>query len=447
MKFWNSLSIYTRWLTVSALITTFCVASGLYIARRLTDREMERNRPFHGSYQVDLIKKITSKTSIGPEEAFDLTMNFPQHRFIPPTYLMDPQDKIVRKHIPHHVKEFNPDIRVPVGNGYSMMFSSLFRGPKGPPPDAIIIGTISMAASIVAGLGLSIIFLNLYVRKRSIQAENVINLLKTGDLKARFEITATDEAGELMVKFNEMADQIESLVENLRHTESSRKKLLQELAHDLRTPVASMKNLQEMLLEKGHLLDEEKRTQVQTMAVKEVTYFERLVEDLLFLSGVNDPRYSTDFRPIEIATVIEEELELWEKPDLKIHFKADPNLLITGDQHLITRLIKNALSNSSRYAFKDIHVTLKNLPEGIILKILDDGPGLKEEEVTQFGQKKFSRKFLDSDHSHISIGLGSVIMKKIMDLHEGSMSVQNHSPGLEITFIFPHPSSFHHSLG
>jgi signal transduction histidine kinase/uncharacterized protein YneF (UPF0154 family) len=446
LKYWNSLSIYTRWLLVSGLITFFCVFSGLYITRRLTDREMERNRPLHGSYQAELIKKLVSRSSLSVDEAYEIVMLTP-HRFVPPNLLVDETGQTVRSLVPPHLRDFKEGYRIQLSPQRAVVFSNEFKGPKGPPPEAIIIGTISMAVSVIVGLGLSIIFINFYVRKKSIQAENVINLLKGGDLKARFEITATDEAGELMVKFNEMADQIQSLVENLRHTESARKKLLQELAHDLRTPVASMKNLQEILLEKGHLMDEEKRHQVQTLAVKEVNYFERLVEDLLFLSGVNDPRYSTDFRSFDLATIVEDELDLWSRPGLEIQFDADPEIMITGDQHLITRLIKNALSNSSRYAFKDIHVGLRNLPEGIRLIIVDDGPGLKTEEVTQFGQKKFSRKFLDSDHSHISIGLGSVIMKKIMDLHEGEMLVKNLSPGLEITFLFPHPSSFHHSLG
>ena len=392
-----------------------------------------------------IIKALTDSNRFNADEAYGIIRNsHADHPFIH-SYLLNKKGEVIDSSLnapplsdksqAHRLTEER-----------SIVFAPKMHRP--PPPDfnhkkrrqeALITAIVAMGVSILAGLGLSFLFISIYMRRRSNEAERIIGKLKAGDLKARFEIKHNDETNQLMLKFNDMADQIESLVDNLRHTESTRTKLLQELAHDLRTPVASLKNLQEMLLEKGHLLSEEKKTHVQALAIKEILYFERLVEDLLFLSGVNDPRFGESFTEVNLAELLQEEGELFETDKVKVVYDIEENLTVTGETHLLTRLIKNSLSNASRFADSQIRISLHAKNEGVILTVTDDGKGLTAEELTQFGEKKFSRQYLDSNSEHISIGLGSVIMKKIISLHDGEMSVQN-SPelkGCELKFIFP----------
>ena len=153
------------------------------------------------------------------------------------------------------------------------------------------------------------------LRESVVLADSVLADLQGGNLKARFPVRSKDEIGRVMSRFNRMADEIERLVEQIRGVEKSRMALLQELAHDLRTPVASLKNLLETL--DAYQLSEAKKSgekdpvgvELVTLAIKEVEYFERLVEDLLVLAQVSEPRYRSGKDQVLFNELLEDEAD------------------------------------------------------------------------------------------------------------------------------------------
>lgn len=431
-----------KWLSLSALITIICVFAGGFITRELTERERDlqmKMGPHRHHFGVinDLVKsgKFTSK------EAFEIVEK--SREGSRRSYLLNPQGKVIDSSPPGEAPERIDErdkLKLADGNFvfYEMRDPLKSRPGPGfgppPPPGARLIGVVAISVSIVVGLALSILFLTIFIRKKSRQAEEVIASLKAGDLKARFKVNDTDESNQLMLRFNDMADQIEGLVTSLRDTEKARMTMLQELAHDLRTPVASLKQFQEILLYKDHLLDDEKRKHMQTLSMKEITYFERLVEDLLFLSGVNDPKYSASFHKVNLNELIDEEVDHFDLAKIQIIKTFEDSYSVNGDSHLLKRLFRNAISNAMRFASHKVTIDVKRIQNEIVIKITDDGSGMNESDLKQFGEKKYSRHV----DSNISIGLGSVIMKKITFLHDASLSVQNQSiGGLELTIKFP----------
>jgi signal transduction histidine kinase len=439
LKLSKLFSLYTSWLLISAALTMASVLIGFYITHKLTedDRDRAMGSPARTFHQLVIDSSIKGKMSL--DEAYEMVDNaygekFPFTRQLidPVTDKLDEEDVIFERYPLPDGREiiFYRDRRFPHPPPHKDKGAVAFR----PPPHGktgpfrrgtFYIGMITMVCSIVAGIGFSMGFIGLYLRKKSKQAEKIISRLKSGDLKARFDLSKADEASQLMINFNQMADAIEGLVENLRKTELARKTLLQELAHDLRTPVASLKNLQEILIEKGDLLSADKKRHVQEMAINEVVYFERLVEDLLFLSGVNDPKYDQHFAKVNFSFLIKQEIEIIETDHLSVLFQGQEDIEIMGNEHLLRRLLKNVFSNASRFSQKLIEVHLKIENSQVILTVIDDGPGMDEQMLGVFGEKKFSRQIDPANKDYISIGLGSVIMKKIMDLHEGVMRVEN----------------------
>jgi len=255
--------------------------------------------------------------------------------------------------------------------------------------------------------------------------------MQRGNLKARFPITKMDEIGEAMLRFNKMADEIERLVERVRSTETARMSILQELAHDLRTPVASLKSMLETLSIRGEKVPGDLRAELMSLSVKEVDYFANLVEDLLFLAQASEPKYNQTPDRIEIADLVEGEVQGCEKSATEnpVSVTRDFRLSteeIRGDAHLLRRLFRNALDNAMSFAKRSITVRLTN-PDLSHLEcvIEDDGPGFSDQAIREFGHRKMSRKFSPSDNRRASIGLGSVIMTTIVHLHRGEIQASN----------------------
>lgn len=444
MKAWSKWSLPFKWLTLSAIITIICVIAGGFILRTLTEREKDLQF-MSGPHQhhFNVMDDLAKSGKFTPKEAYEIVeLNHgPNVRY--KSFLLDQSGEVISANSTDLVPGKNPEdyFRLKLGDDHAVLFEKIERPGRSrsnkryaQPRGAGVIGLVAVGVSIIVGLGLSVLFLTLYVRKKSRQAEEVISRLKSGDLKARFKVSDVDESSQLMIRFNDMADQIEGLVSSLRETEKARMTMLQELAHDLRTPVASLKQFQEILLYQGHLLDEEKRRQTQALAMKEISYFERLVEDLLFLSGVNDPKYSASFKKVNLNDLVDEEIDHFDSQKITISKNFSDDVSVLGDSHLLKRLLRNALSNAMRFAKSTIQIGLKHEDGKIIITITDDGPGMKESDLKQFGEKKYSRHV----DSNISIGLGSVIMKKITSLHDGSLHAANlENGGFELSIKLP----------
>ncbi len=279
-------------------------------------------------------------------------------------------------------------------------------------------------ATLAMFIALSLLFF--YLRRKSREARVVLNKLESGDLKARFDIHRFDEFGNLLGDFNRMAEQIERLVKRVSATESSRSELLQELGHDLRTPLTSLSTSIETLNIHDKDLDESDRKELFTMMTSDIQYFKELLEKLTIVATIEDPHYKSSTEVISLGDLLDQEVKnrslsqnniTW-----KLHATSAP--VILGDEHLITRLFKNAFDNASRFARNMIEIELRELKDTIEVLISDDGPGLTPEAIKAFGNRRERRCIKDRSHE-FSLGLGSVIMKTIAEAHEGTIEMGN----------------------
>lgn len=232
-------------------------------------------------------------------------------------------------------------------------------------------------------------------------------------------------------------------------------KLLQELAHDLRTPIASLKNLIELLENNYSRLDDKTRNEMFQLSSKEIDYFARLVEDLLVLSQVHEPKFKNEkTAQIQLQDILQNEIDRVDlqlknqEAKIMVEFEVDNennNYQILGDPYLLQRMIRNALENAKSFAQSKIRVRLNvNEQNRIQLDIVDDGPGFSQSILQNFGERKLSRQVLQThtSGSRLSIGLGSVIMKKICEVHGGQLNISNSTnekgsvSGAHLQFIF-----------
>jgi signal transduction histidine kinase len=316
-----------------------------------------------------------------------------------------------------------------------------------PHPRVFGLAYLSLFISVLLASALSFVIIFSSMRSKAKMVDQVIDELQRGNLKARIPIGKLDETGQALIRFNRMADEIEMLVERLRSSQQSRMTLLQDLAHDLRTPIASLQSLLETLSHKGSTLSPELHTELTDLSLREIDYFARLVEDLLFVARAGEPRYQASQEPLDVADLLDEELSAVSAiyPQLKVtrDLQVQRKLSI-GDTHLLRRLFRNGLDNAFSFARNTIFVSLRETQEvdeqSLEIRIQDDGPGITEEIRKNFGVRKSSRVMTSKDNLRLSVGLGSVIMKTIAELHRGDVFIQNvghPSQGSELIIRLP----------
>jgi len=285
---------------------------------------------------------------------------------------------------------------------------------------------IALAGAVFLGLSL----ITLYLRQRSRQAREVIARLEAGDLRARFVPERLDALGELMLDFNRMADEIERLVKRLQQAEDARRGLLQELGHDLRTPLTSLRTSIETVSVHGQAMPEAEREAFIGIIRSELEYFVRLIDDLFFIADIAEPHYRPGSQPLALADILRSEMAAFQaREGLRVTLDAKDAGRVCGDRMLLARVVRNALDNATRHAKGVVEVTVATEAAMVRVAIQDDGPGMGADAIAAFGQRRHRRLLAGSAHPAMSLGLGSVIIKTIVELHGGRWSVASGAAG------------------
>ncbi len=288
---------------------------------------------------------------------------------------------------------------------------------------------LSIFIAVLLASAVSIFLLFRSFRQKAYTAETVLNEMQRGNLKARFPVTKVDEIGRLMTLFNTMADELERVVVKLQDNEKLRIQLLQDLAHDLRTPVASQINLLETLRDNPSEISEKLKKEMLEMVCQETLYFGKLVEDLLLLASVSEPKYTPKSSQLNLGSLVQDVKKTLEYSHpgkvIEVKLPSDTNLNFVGDGHLMSRVIRNAFDNALSFCKSKVMVSFSQVGSELEMIIEDDGPGFSPQVLSEFGVKKQTRILSEERSGRASVGLGSVIICNIVRAHKGRVEIQN----------------------
>jgi signal transduction histidine kinase len=298
---------------------------------------------------------------------------------------------------------------------------------------------MAVCASLILSLALSLSITFIYLRRKSRQASRILARLEGGDLKARFPIQGFDEFGGLMLDFNRMAEAIEHLVARVHASESARNQLLQELGHDLRTPLTSLTTSFENIKFHFAKLSEAQRADLFEMMGAEVAYLGDLLEKLMTIAGLNEPNFKGSTEVVNLTELLKQEVALRQTsgPSKEWDWTGEAPLTVSGDAHLLRRLFKNAFDNASRFAHSRVGVEAFARDGFAVVQIDDDGPGLSSDALASFGRRREQRTRRNESILGFSLGLGSVIMKAIAELHAGEVTIANSGRGARLIVRIP----------
>ena len=303
----------------------------------------------------------------------------------------------------------------------------------------------SLLFALVAGL---VLFASLTGRLKRLA--NAMDAFRSGARLAQIKFLPqvsshrADEIDRLGSTFTQMSARIEEQMAQLQKADATRRELIANVSHDLRTPLATLQGyIETLLLKEDSLRPEERRSYLQT-AIKHCERLSKLVSELLELAKLDSADMRVEREPFNLCELAYDvvqkfQLKAAEKQiALSTKIEEDPPF-VNADIGLIERvlenLIENALQNTPRGGAISLVLTLQN--EDVMIQVNDTGCGIPPEELAhifdRFYQLDKSRKG-GQDHS----GLGLAITKKILKLHDRSINVAS-AIGSGTTFSFQLP--------
>ncbi len=239
-----------------------------------------------------------------------------------------------------------------------------------------------------------------------------------GEYDIELESKREDEIGELTNNFNKMTH-------GLKSTENLQKEFINNVSHEIKTPVSSIEGFAKFLKDKN--LTDEEREEYANIIIEEAKRLENLTGKILKLSKLNNQEIITNKQEIEVAEQIRKAISLlepkWSKKDIKINVSLEEKTFL-GDEDLIFQVWVNIIDNAIKFSNEggSIDIKLYEKDGNINVEIKDHGIGMKEEEL----EKVYDRFYqIDKSHSKEGSGLGLAIVKRIVELSEGKIEIKS----------------------
>jgi signal transduction histidine kinase len=282
----------------------------------------------------------------------------------------------------------------------------------------------------IIALGTGIVFVSTRRMLHRVQLiSETASLIGRSNLRSRVPAESTgDEIAQLSLTFNGMLDRIESSVQQL-HTMSD------SLAHDLRSPMTSMRGKLELALMSE---SESVREEAIISSIEELDRLSTLFNTSLDVSEANADALRLRREPIDLETMVRSMVELYEpsfaEAGLSLQLRSHGPAIIDGDFSLIQRTLTNLLDNSLKHTQSGTSVIVTVHHEGTraVLRVEDNGSGFPSELIPRLFER-YVKGAASSGH-----GLGLAFVSAVVRSHDGQVQAGNSDEGgASITIEFP----------
>ncbi|MET0164996.1 MAG: ATP-binding protein [Vicinamibacterales bacterium] len=299
-----------------------------------------------------------------------------------------------------------------------------------------VLGIVTLSIVIVALTGGYLVTRSAVVPIREL-TRTVRRIIRTGRTDRRVPLSgrAGDDAiEELTILFNAMLDKIEGLVTAMRGS-------LDNVSHDLRTPLTRLRGQAEMALAGTPDLDRYREALAD--CVEEADRVLVMLNTLMDISEAESGTMHLQREPVRLADVVERTVELYrEVADVKgvvLQVRPAPGIevLALGDRTRLEQAAANVIDNAVKYTPPGGRVEVATgLDNGnAVLTVTDTGPGIPQDELPRIWERLFRG---DASRTERGLGLGLSLVRAIVRAHGGTVEVES-EPGRGATFTITLP--------
>jgi signal transduction histidine kinase len=310
--------------------------------------------------------------------------------------------------------------------------------------DLILTTALLIFAGLIATA--SVILIAGSLTERIEHLGGAVRRMARGDLRTRLAVDGNDELAGLAALFNHMAEQFEAVDREKALLEQSRRDLVAWASHDLRTPLASIRAMNEAVLD-GVVTDAETIHRYRQQIHRETEHLGRLIDDLFELAQMDAGHLNLTRKLTALPNLVTETLASISagaaRKGVTIHsdLPADlPPLYIAPDK--IQRVLYNLLDNAIHHTPADGCVTLaaRRLAQGVQVSVHNTGSVIPPDDLPRVFERfyRVERSRAQDGSGYRGTGLGLAIARGFVEAHGGRINVSSDAiQGTTFTFSLP----------
>lgn len=273
-----------------------------------------------------------------------------------------------------------------------------------------------------------------YLAKPIRHLRQALNRVASGELDTRVAFAMDgrrDELADLGLAFDQMATQLQQHIQ-------AQKRLLHDVSHELRSPLARLQIAIGLAQQSPHTLNDS-LSRIETESER----LDALIGELLTLSRLESPQTALNRRPIDVSELVASIVDdaSYELADSATHidFVVDGPQIAEIDEVILGRAIENIVRNAVKFTTEGstITVNLSQTNGQLNLQVSDSGPGIAEADLTRVFEP-FYRSGIHQARNNHGYGLGLAIAQYAVRAHGGTLTARNQQPhGLKMTLNLP----------
>ena len=302
----------------------------------------------------------------------------------------------------------------------------------------VIVGLVSIVA-LVLGIAGGLVLTRSTLQPIYDLIDVVQGIIRTGRTDTRVPIRAAqgDAVDELSALFNTMLDRINALIAAMGES-------LDNVAHDLRTPLARLRGIAERAIQAG---DSASARNVQREALadslEEAERILSMLNTIMDISEAETGALQLRREPVALRALLAEVVELYEvvAETRKIRVIVDPGseVVVSGARDRLRQVFANLLDNAIKYTGEggDVRVSVVREPDAAVVTISDTGAGIAPDDLPRIWERLYRA---DPSRSERGLGLGLSLVKAYVEAHGGRVTAQS-EPGRGSTFTVRLPAN------